>query len=145
MPDLGEATSSVSDLQFISEKVRTGDWIEVSDSTTTIEYVVPSGKTFFFFSARSIWFTSLPTGAFNNQAESDLFIDSVLKDKIKTGGTGQIGGATNADNANSNYSSYSDFTFNVTGLFLVGDGVKTIEIDGGTGYFKTIRGWIENT
>lgn len=148
---LGE---DMGDLEFIQEKVLSGDYFQVSgdiDSTGTandIEFIVPNGKTAFMIEAKII---PNNTGT-NNRITAALKIATVIKDEAEifrsqnqqTGSTNLGGsGYGMAENAGK---------FNVKGLSLVGNGVNeetnkiTIEnISDAGGAFATMSGYTIDT
>jgi len=146
----------MGDLEFIQEKVLAGDYFQVSGDINnlndTIEFIVPNGKTAFLIEAKIVQ-TGHATPAFNsfsatttavrNAVQADFKIDTVTKDKANVGmssidrvvGSGGTGSSTN----------HNSDPFNVSGLSLVGDGVKKIEIentlDDGSA-FATMSGYL---
>lgn len=146
----------VGDLEFIQEKVIAGDYFQVSGDINnlndTIEFIVPNGRTAFMIEAKivqtghvspAVNSTSGVTTTTKNAVQADLKIDTITKDKANVGMSSVdrvIGGGGSGSSTNHN----SD-PFNVSGLSLVGDGVKKIEIentlDDGSA-FATMSGYL---
>lgn len=135
---------SGSSEQFYQDKIVAGDSFEVSGDINavndTIEIIIASGKTAFLTSAKIMIPThsngaAVGDGNSNNQGKNivtaGLIIDSVTKDKAVIG---EVTNASNRSNqsgggAGNGYGNLGDGKFNVKMLSLVGDGIKTIEIE----------------
>ena len=83
MPDLGEP-AFISDLQFIRDKVKDGDWWEVTGAIDTlaaeIAFVPASGKTAFLYSAKIVISDNPTAVGRGNPAGADQIKDQVVAD-----------------------------------------------------------------
>lgn len=160
MPDFDSFNERLSALEFIRQKTLDGDWIHITGTIDVLNddlvYTPANGKTFFLYSAKIVMTTNpslgIPgTGAAtsNDQVVADLKIDTVVEDTASIGtfmtaskNTGSAAGA------GAGMSKSPPAHFDVTGLYLVGDGVKEVAIenvlDAGNAR-ATLRGWIEDT
>lgn len=142
----------MGDFEFIQEKALAGDTFHVSGDISalnnTIEFIVPSGKTAFITEAKitlpinpDVNPITNPVTLSNNQTVAELLIDTVSQDKAKIGVSSR--GGLNAGNG---ISFNSTDRFIVWTLFLVGDGIKKIEIknvlDTGGNAFATMSGYL---
>jgi len=164
MPDLGELVSH-SDLEFIRDKIKDGDWFEVTGPidalTNKITFIPASGKTAYLYAAKIV-ITGHATPAARDgivgdtitkdAIEADLIIDAVVKDTTNIGTATRSRVASNFASAEkvagNNYGNIGDGRFDALGKSLVGDGVKEIAIENvlDDGSAKaTMSGWIEDT
>ena len=155
----------MGDLEYIEGKVVAGDYFQVSGDintlASTIEFIVPNGKTAFMISAKivttthpslAVTGTSSSTTQQKNAVQAQLKIDGITKDTTNIGTQSMSDTETGVNNsiiriASGNGSS-SDGKFDVLGLSLVGDGIKVIEIentlDDGSA-FATFSGYLSTT
>lgn len=144
----------MGDLEYIQDKVLAGDYFQVSGTINavndTIEFIVPSGKTAFMIEAK-ITMNSNPgisgSSTQSNQVVADFKIDTVQKSLAKIG---VIGFMTNGvrEPGGAGWGSQSESRFNVLGLSLEGDGIKTIEIENiidSGGAFAEFSGYLIDT
>jgi len=142
----------MGDYEFITDKVKAGDWIELTGPinaiTDEISFIPASGKTFFPNEA-SIVMTANPnvpvSGGTRDQIVAALKIDTITKDKAKIGIDVEL---SSLNNAGGGFGTQSKSYFNARGLSLVGDGFKAITIENivDNGFADaTFSGFIEDT
>ena len=146
-----EGVIDLSDLEFIRDRIKAGDWWEVSGNIDAvgnkIAFIPASGKTAFMYKGKITMRINLvvPSSSARDEIIADLKINGVTKDKAAIGQ--QIVGQ-GANNKVGGAGSTIAGRFNALGLSLVGDGVKEIAIenteDAGSA-FATMSGWIEDT
>lgn len=156
-------SGAATDIAFIRDRVNEGNWIEVTGAinavTNTISFVPASGKTFYFHRAKIVISGSTNpatvTGGLNttnsviNRVQAEIKVDGVTKDFTNLGMNSFARSAGGASNSHTSaYGDTGDGRFDVEGLFLVGDGIKTVVIentvDAGSAT-ATFSGWIEDT
>lgn len=162
MPDFDTFNDRLGDIEFIRSKILLGDVFRVSGDidalNDTIEFIPANGKTAFLISAKIVSIDTLtpvnaPSSGSTSKTDSvraALKINDIIEDTTRIGfaSSGVGTGTTNQAPAQSAYGNLGDGRFDAFGLSLVGDGVKSIEIenvlDNGNA-FATMFGWIEDT
>lgn len=142
---LFEVGVDVGDLEFIEGKVLAGDYFQVSGDidtlASTISFVVPNGRTAFMIEAKII--PNNTSG--NNRITAALKIDGTTKDEAEIFRfQAQQLGSTNFGGSGFGLAENTG-KFNVLGLSLVGNGVKTIVIENildNGGAFATMSGYL---
>ena len=159
MPDFSLFNGKTNDLEFIRDKVKSGDWITVQGAidavNDTIEYQPATGKTFYLYSAKIV-LNVIPTMSVTYNAnnvkmiKAALKIDTVVEDTTIIG-VRSAGGAISATSgalAAAGFGTPGDGRFDVSGLSLEGNSSKVVEIenveDGGSAD-ALLMGWIEDT
>ncbi len=148
----------MGDIEFIREKVLSGDWIcvtgDINAATNVVSYEPATGKTFFVYSAKVVITGHIdPTnnGYSLNAVEADLKIDGAVKDTtnigmIYDGTSANIGG--NNTGMPSGAGNMANGKLAGVGNSLVGNSSKIVSIenivDNGTAS-ATLTGWIEDT
>ena len=162
MPDFSSFQERLDGLQFIRQKTLDGDWIHLTGAIDALNddlvYAPANGKTFFLYSAKIV-ITNQPGSAsaagFSGSSHAAIVkavlkIDTVVEDTTQIGTQGGAAGTNNsaATNSASAWGTVGDGRFDVTGLSLVGNGIKEVAIenvlDAGDAN-ATLTGWIEDT
>lgn len=152
---------SLSDLQFIQDRIDAGEWLEshgaINSIGNKITIIPASGKTLYMFRAKII-ITGHVTPANStengstttkNEVEAEFKVNGIQKDTANTGFSSKTDGGAAAGRATSNaYGQTGDGKFDVLGLSLIGDGIKEVAIentvdDGNAD--ATMSGWIKTT
>lgn len=146
----------MGDLEYIESKVIAGDYFQVSGDilavNDTIEHIVPNGKTAFLIEAKIVITNHPGLGTVKDAVAAELKIDGTVVDTTNIGIIADSRVVTSASDmmggTGSGVGNLGDGKFNVLGITLVGNGVKTIEIenvlDDGTA-FATMSGYYVDT
>lgn len=151
-----EEVIDMGDLEYIQDKVLAGDYFQVSGDidtlNDTIEQIIPNGKTAFLIEAKIIITGHTSGTTTKDMVEAELKIDGITVDTTNIGTATTSTLLTNPSDmiagSGSGAGTIGDGKFNVKGLSLVGDGIKTMEIentlDDGTA-FATMSGYYVDT
>lgn len=143
---LGGTVKDMGDLEFIQEKVLSGDYFQVSGDINTLgssieSNPIPVGKTAFLIEAKivitghelpaSVSILGTGSSTVRNMVEASLKLDDITKDETNLGFSSFSASraASNTYASANAYGTLGDGRFDVLGLSLVGDGVKKISIE----------------
>jgi hypothetical protein len=131
---------------------------ELSATFTTtgvkITHIVPNGKTFYLYKAKILPLDGIilrisgGAGTSNDQCKADVNYDSTPIDRIVHDSQSTIGASLGNDSTNANLGGGLHTETGTVGLKLIGDGIKTVEIDVTVvnGSYKVLlEGWEEDT
>lgn len=125
-----------------------------STTGVKISHIVPDGKTFYLYKAKVLPETGIivrtggGVGTDNDECKADVNYDSIPIDRIMHDSFSRLQGTIGSDQSGANLGGGLHTETGTVGLKLVGDGVKTVEIDvtAVSGNYKVLlEGWEEDT